>query len=56
MSTSRSQLVDEAVTPWWHSLSRCVRLARLGGDDFVHRKDWIARPPFLALAVLEVWP
>jgi hypothetical protein len=41
MSTPRSQLVDEAVTPWYHCVSRCVRRARLCGGDRAHRKDWI---------------
>ncbi|WP_406700098.1 hypothetical protein V5E97_14780 [Singulisphaera sp. Ch08] len=41
MSTPRSQLVDEAVTPWYHCISRCVRRARLCGDDRAHRRDWI---------------
>ncbi|WP_406697463.1 hypothetical protein V5E97_01265 [Singulisphaera sp. Ch08] len=41
MSTPRSQLVDEAVTPWYHCISRCVRRAQLCGDDCAHRKDWI---------------
>src|SRR5258705_2794614 len=41
MSTPRSQLVDESVTPWYHCVSRCVRRARLCGGDHAHRKDWI---------------
>ncbi|SIO56089.1 hypothetical protein SAMN05444166_5183 [Singulisphaera sp. GP187] len=41
MSTPRSQLVDEAVTPWYHCISRCVRRARLCGGDHAHRKAWI---------------
>lgn len=41
MATPRSQLVDESVTPWYHCVSRCVRRARLCGDDCAHRKDWI---------------
>ena len=41
MSTPCSQVVDEAVTPWYHCVSRCVRRARLCGGDHAHRKDWI---------------
>jgi hypothetical protein len=41
MSTPRSQLVDEAVTPWYHCISRCVRRAQLCGGDHTHRKVWI---------------
>jgi hypothetical protein len=41
MATPRSQLVDESVTPWYHCISRCVRRARLCGEDRAHRKDWI---------------
>ncbi|SIO28058.1 hypothetical protein SAMN05444166_3448 [Singulisphaera sp. GP187] len=41
MPTPRSQLVDEAVTPWYHCISRCVRRASLCGGDYAHRKAWI---------------
>jgi hypothetical protein len=43
MTTARSELVDVAVTRWYHCISRCVRAASLiglGGDD---RKQWIER-------------
>ena len=41
MATPRSQIVDPAVTPWYHCTSRCVRRAFLCGEGFEHRKLWI---------------
>jgi hypothetical protein len=41
MATPRSMIVDEAVTPWYHCTSRCVRRAFLCGEGHGHRKDWI---------------
>jgi hypothetical protein len=41
MATPRSRIVDEAVTPWYHCTSRCVRRARLCGQGKEHRKAWI---------------
>ena len=41
MATPRSMIVDEAVTPWYHCTSRCVRRAFLCGDGKEHRKAWI---------------
>src|SRR5215469_9903972 len=41
MATPRTQIVDEAVTPWYHCVSRCVRRAFLCGEGFEHRKQWI---------------
>ena len=41
MATPRSQIVDPAVTPWYHCVSRCVRRAFLCGEGFEHRKQWI---------------
>lgn len=41
MATPRSQIVDPAVTPWYHCTSRCVRRAFLCGEGFEHRKAWI---------------
>ena len=41
MTVARSQLVDLDVTPYYHCISRCVRRARLCGEGFEHRKQWI---------------
>ena len=41
MATPRSMIVDEAVTPWYHCTSRCVRRAFLCGDGKDHRQAWI---------------
>jgi REP element-mobilizing transposase RayT len=41
MPTPRSKLVDVAVTPWYHCISRCVRRAFLCGAGCAHRKQWI---------------
>ena len=37
----RSTIVDEAVTPWYHCISRCVRRAFPCGQGHAHRKQWI---------------
>ena len=41
MASLRSRCVDEAVTPWYHCISRCVRRLSLCGGTFLHRKQWI---------------
>jgi REP element-mobilizing transposase RayT len=41
MTMPRKLLVDVEVTRFYHCLSRCVRLARLCGEGFEHRKQWI---------------
>ncbi len=41
MPAPRSTIVDEAVTPWYHCISRCVRRAFLCGQGCEHRKQWI---------------
>lgn len=41
MTVARSHIVDLDVTPYYHCISRCVRQARLCGDDCQHRKQWI---------------
>jgi hypothetical protein len=41
MASARSRCVDEAVTPWYHCISRCVRRLSLCGGQFVRRKQWI---------------
>ena len=41
MTTARSELVDESLTPYYHCISRCVRRAFLCGEGYEHRKDWI---------------
>jgi len=41
MTVARSQLVDVSVTRYYHCISRCVRRARLCGEGFEHRKQWI---------------
>ena len=49
MTVARSQLVDVAVTPWYHVISKVVRGARLLGEGEVDRKQWIEdRLQFLA--------
>ncbi|MHC5537089.1 transposase, partial [Singulisphaera rosea] len=37
----RANLVDPAVTRWYHCITRCVRRAFLLGDPEHSRKDWI---------------
>jgi hypothetical protein len=41
MPAPRSTVVDEAVTPWYHCISRCVRRAFLCGEGLGHRKQWL---------------
>jgi REP element-mobilizing transposase RayT len=41
MTMPRRQLVDVAVTRYYHCISRCVRRAFLCGEGFEHRKAWI---------------
>ena len=41
MTMARSRLVDLDVTRYYHSISRCVRGAFLGGEGYEHRKQWI---------------
>lgn len=41
MTVARSQLVDPAVTRYYHCISRCVRKAFLCGEGYEHRKQWI---------------
>ena len=41
MTVARSDLVDVDVTRYYHCLSRCVRRARLCGEGYEHRKQWI---------------
>ena len=49
MTMSRRQLVDVAVTRYYHCISRCVRRAFLCGEGVTHRKAWIeARLELLA--------
>lgn len=49
MTMPRRQLVDVAVTRFYHCISRCVRQMFLCGDRFAHRKVWIeSRLEFLA--------
>ena len=41
MTMPRRQLVDVAVTRYYHCISRCVRRAFLCGEGVTHRKAWI---------------
>ena len=43
MTVARSQLVDPAVTRWYHCITRCVRRAFLlgEGEGPENRKQWI---------------
>jgi len=41
MTTARRELVDVAVTRWYHCISRCVRQAYLMGGGAEDRKQWI---------------
>ena len=41
MTMARSQIVDSAVTRYYHCISRCVRHAFLCGEGYEHRKTWI---------------
>ena len=41
MTTARCELVDPALTRWYHCISRCVRRAFLCGEGFEHCKTWI---------------
>ena len=41
MATARKVLVDPAVTPFYHCISRFVRRAFLCGAENAHRKQWI---------------
>jgi REP element-mobilizing transposase RayT len=49
MTMPRRQIVDVAVTRYYHCISRCVRRAFLCGEGVTHRKTWIeARLELLA--------
>jgi hypothetical protein len=41
MTMPRRQLVDVAVTRYYHCISRCIRRAFLCGEGVTHRKAWI---------------
>lgn len=41
MTMPRRQLVDVAVTRYYHCISRCVRRAFLCGEGVTCRKTWI---------------
>ena len=41
MTMARESLVDSAVTPYYHCISRCVRGAFLCGAGCEHRKQWV---------------
>jgi REP element-mobilizing transposase RayT len=41
MTMPGRQLVDVAVTRYYHCISRCVRRAFLCGEGVTHRKAWI---------------
>ncbi len=47
MPQARNQQISLEATPYYHCISRCVRLAFLCGEDsltgnsYEHRKDWV---------------
>jgi hypothetical protein len=41
MAIARAQLVDVALTRWYHCVTRCVRRAFLLGEGDYNRKEWI---------------
>jgi len=47
MARARNGLIDLAVTPYYHVISRCVRRAFLCGEDkytgksYHHRRQWV---------------
>ena len=43
MTQSRSTLVSDDTSHWYHIITRCVRRAYLCGDGFEHRKEMIRR-------------
>ena len=45
MTMPRRQLVDVAITRYYHCISRCVRRAFLCGEGVTHRKAWIEMMP-----------
>ena len=42
MTMRRRQLVDVAITRYYHCISRCVRRAFPCGESVTHRKAWVA--------------
>jgi hypothetical protein len=55
MTTARKELVDVAVTRWYHCISRCVRSAFLMGDGAVDRKMWIEKRLQLLSTNFEIY-
>ena len=41
MAIARAQLVDLALTRWYHCMTRCVRRAFLPGEGDDNRKEWL---------------
>jgi hypothetical protein len=41
MTAARAELVDLAVTRWYHCITRCVRQANLLGQGPLNRKEWV---------------
>jgi putative transposase len=41
MAIARAQLVDVALTRWYHCVMRCVRRAFLLGEGDHNRKQWL---------------
>jgi hypothetical protein len=41
MAIARAQLVDVALTRWYHCVTRCVRRAFLLGEGDHNRQEWI---------------
>jgi hypothetical protein len=41
MAIARAQLIDVALTRWYHCVTRCVRRAFMLGEREHNRKEWI---------------
>jgi REP element-mobilizing transposase RayT len=57
MPTPRKVVVDESRSGVYHSISRCVRRARLCGDGFSHRREWLQKrlDKLVSLMAIEIY-